>query len=407
VNPGHVLGALVENAQFLARQAVQGNALERSIIRSEAACWWLDSAAYKNLEKDLKALHGLCGRRAGLYEKLASVSQNHEERAKKLSKNLHKLDPLQKLGRIEADNQALIGDSLSKPKSDRYKPPNVAKRKVQDKRQSGKTAEEIDISVKKDPGRAGLKLRFQDFVDSSIEISQTVTGTNTHLFNQLYRLDEHDLRDKEAYERYLKMKAYYATQLKIADFLIHTKYDPQVQGSVGHWRAWCVGLLCPDVGKIVLADNEDLQVSRFWAGFSDHFPVGGVYSACDNVKETDLLRQAIVRPNDEACVSVNLEKLERSRLLYKAARLLVLSQLLGKTLAIELDQLETGKLRDLVIELEQNLLPPEDRTESGSSISEFDFGWTGVLEFIRYPAVADHEPEPAEEEEEETEVAKQ
>ncbi|HET8843290.1 MAG TPA: hypothetical protein VFN35_17640, partial [Ktedonobacteraceae bacterium] len=55
--------------------------------------------------------------------------------------------------------------------------------------------------------------------------------------------------------------------LQIADFFVHNSL---LTGSA-------VGILRPQ-GKIMLLDAEDLKYSQYWQHFSDHFPVGAIFS---------------------------------------------------------------------------------------------------------------------------------
>src|SRR5262249_16904568 len=100
---------------------------------------------------------------------------------------------------------------------------------------------------------------------------------------------------------------------------------------------------------------------------------------------------------------------EHTRLLYKARRLHWLAQLLGRKLGggkeeeekeketgprpgvDNLDALQIDALRKMVIDLEQALLPKEDWSEDADLVSAFDFGWNGVLDFVRHPMIDDHE----------------
>lgn len=55
--------------------------------------------------------------------------------------------------------------------------------------------------------------------------------------------------------------------LQIADFFIHNANLPDVN----------IGLVRPE-GGLTTVDSEELHDSRYWQHFSDHFPVGGVFS---------------------------------------------------------------------------------------------------------------------------------
>jgi hypothetical protein len=56
--------------------------------------------------------------------------------------------------------------------------------------------------------------------------------------------------------------------LQVADFFVHNE-------TIKDFR---VGIMRPEGGMVSL-DREDLYYSRYWQHFSDHFPVGGIYSA--------------------------------------------------------------------------------------------------------------------------------
>ncbi|KAA2238781.1 hypothetical protein F0L74_21435 [Chitinophaga agrisoli] len=74
------------------------------------------------------------------------------------------------------------------------------------------------------------------------------------------------------------------SKLQIADFFID-------QG----WQTTKAGIMRPG-GKMVTTDAEDLRHSKYWQHFSDHFPVGGIFSTAPKDEEAvmALLSQAFV-----------------------------------------------------------------------------------------------------------------
>lgn len=107
-----------------------------------------------------------------------------------------------------------------------------------------------DLTVKKQVSKLGL------------EISQTIGGTNPK---------------RDPLERWF--------DLQIADFFIHNK----------QWKSSAVGLLRPE-GKVVSVDTPQRNYSRYWQHFSDHFPVGGIFSL--NVEDLKKHR-AFVPPSQD------------------------------------------------------------------------------------------------------------
>lgn len=89
----------------------------------------------------------------------------------------------------------------------------------------------------------GLTAQRQ-FEDLGLLVAQTVSGTNP----------KHD-----PLERWF--------DVQIADFFLYNK----------DFRSAAVGILKP-AGGMVPVDAEDLRYSRYWQRFSDHFPVGGIFS---------------------------------------------------------------------------------------------------------------------------------
>ena len=64
---------------------------------------------------------------------------------------------------------------------------------------------------------------------------------------------------------------------QIADFFISAG---KAQGQRS-WRSFEVGIVDPS-GRVLLADHEELSIANYWRVFSDHFPVGGLFSTGEN-----------------------------------------------------------------------------------------------------------------------------
>jgi len=390
-----LLAALYGGSQALARCAVEGTALTRSRVRAHRECWWIPERGYAEIANDdPRELFELCRKRRVLYSELYEFCTFHQERAQYLNGKA-RLDRFGKWSALLKDNAAVLRfrpSTFKDPKAPWGPAKGPANRRSQGKRKrSGKSEMDVKISVEADPTRATFGQRFVDFVDGTpIEISQAVAGTNTHLFHDFLLDDPPDPEQEAAYDLYLEKKAYYAAHLKVADFIVHTAYDEGLAGTDGHWRGWCLGLLCPDVGRIVLADSDDLAVSRFWACFSDHFPVGGLFSTGQGQDEEKHLYKRIVRQDESPCLLEKAGKLEKERLLQKWDDLQILAELLGKPeLQTEApppeDQLAAG-----IRELEAVLYPhEEDRGGEDFAIGELEYGWNGVLDFLRFAEFAE------------------
>ncbi len=374
-----LIDELREGSRELAKCAVNGTALTRSRVRAYRESWWLSKKQYEELAKDREKLLTCCASRAALYNELSEFCQFHSKRAKYLrSKANEKL--LGKWAALLADNAAVL---RFRPSTSRATKEEEGKRK-----RSGKSDMDIKISVQADPTRAVLGQRFVDFVDETpVEITQAVAGTNTHLFRELPLQNPVDPSDAR-YDEYLEKKAYYAAHLKVADFIVHTAYDEGQKGTDGHWRAWCLGLLCPDVGTIVLADSDSLAVSRFWACFSDHFPVGGMFSTEAGEEEEPHLFARIVRLDESPCLIEKVKQAEQERLRKKWEDLQTLAELLGEEKGRKGEDKEPpkedSKLAAEIRKLEAALFPhEEDRGRKDFGIGVMDYGWNGVLDFLR------------------------
>jgi len=393
--PKHILIAtLASGSQALAKSAVEGTALTRSRVRAHRECWWIPKQGYTEIaDEDPEMLFELCRKRGVLYSELYEFCTFHQNRAKYLSGKAEQ-NFFGKWRALLKDNAAVLRfrpSTFKDPKAPWEPEKGPANQKNPGKRKrSGKSKMDVKISVETDPTRATFGQRFVDFVDDTpVEITQAVAGTNTHLFHDFLLDDTPDPEQEAAYDLYLEKKAYYAAHLKVADFIVHTAYDDDLHGTDGHWRGWCLGLLCPDVGRIVLADSDDLAVSRFWACFSDHFPVGGLFSTRQGENEEKHLYERIVRQDESHCLFEKARRLEKERLLQKWEDLQVLAELLKKP---ELqkntppdDQLAAG-----ICELEAVLYPhEEDRGSKDFAIGVLEYGWNGVLDFLRFAEFAE------------------
>jgi hypothetical protein len=74
------------------------------------------------------------------------------------------------------------------------------------------------------------------------------------------------------------------TPIQIADFFLHNSF----------WKSAAAGLMGPQ-GKIISADTEDLTVSKYWAHFSDHFPVAAIFLL--GKKDNVLANSAFIQPS--------------------------------------------------------------------------------------------------------------
>lgn len=317
------------------------------------------------------------------------------------------------------------------------------------------------ISALDDPMRSALGITFQDLEHDTTQdqgmltISQPISGTNLDKFEKLavaqsndfqqpssnkmivvsndgsdeedddleYGIgedDEDDIVDNEdnnegddeddekldnAIQRFYDRK-WYVTRLKIADFIVHTRYNSEHNMGGCHWTTSCIGLLCPDVGKIVLADNEDLTTIGYWSAFADHFPVGGLLSTDLSSQELIRLQKKIVRR--DATPENDLQKFE---LIRRRARMVQLQRLARivcdycrvslqdsqlapifnideysfNTLAnyadINIKTVDTTSAGIIIQDIENILgMPDSDRfSMNGFGIVAEDFGWSGGM----------------------------
>jgi len=254
---------------------------------------WLDAAQYyENLDdNDLLAL---CNGRVELYTSLCNLCEFYGQELKLLGKGIDR-PSAEKLILLEEDNKCIMERSLTK-----YIPGKT--RKGKDKKENkSKTVMGFTMRRGEDFMRAPLELTVKDQIPDGLAISQAVSGSNipSGLMNEFTDAKPGDL-------------APYRHKLKVADFLIHTRYDQITNQGVNHWRDWCVGILSCDEGRILLADAEDLAVSRFWAMISDHFPVGGVLSTADE-KDRALNRFASPKAAEGGGLQQEVAQLERAR----------------------------------------------------------------------------------------------
>jgi len=184
-----------------------------------------------------------------------------------------------------------------------------------------KTVQNINFD-KIDPTRTSLGLTFEKVLDSKLEVTQAISGSNTNKFEKLSIYRE---GNKERF-RFL------ATRLKIADFFIGTRYDAKTGFGSNHWTCNCVGMMCPLTPGMVLADDDKLTISRFWAAISDHFPIGGYYSTDMAENEMQFLRLKCLRlvfGDDTQQEALKLlEQMEWSRRLFRLVELQKLAHLL-------------------------------------------------------------------------------
>ena len=89
----------------------------------------------------------------------------------------------------------------------------------------------------------GLTVKHQ-IEELGLLVAQSVTGTNPK---------------KDPLGRWF--------DLQIADFFIHNE----------QWKSVELGIVRPE-GKLLTVDTEERTYSRYWQRFSDHFPVGGLFS---------------------------------------------------------------------------------------------------------------------------------
>ncbi|NJD05574.1 MAG: hypothetical protein FIA97_03635 [Methylococcaceae bacterium] len=390
--PRNLPKELLKDARFLARQSVTGTALARSRIRMESDCWLYEPQHYDKLGND--QIRELIEGRIKLYTHLWEFCGFCQSRATYLrSKSKEDSTTVNKWAALKQDNTEYLRFRLSDAKK---------KQEAEGKKQrkTGKTALDIKISTTVDPSRASFGQRFIDDVNKNegIEVTQSISGSNTHLFRGLPLVEAPAEVNDAAYNAYLQERAFYAAHLKVADFIVHTRFDPKVSGSDGHWRAWCLGLLCPDVGKVVLADSEDLAVSRFWACFSDHFPVGGLFSTgstidCNADREEQYLYKRIVRTAEDgdcSCVIPNVKRAETERIQRKFKDLKALAMLLEKYKA---EAVSDKPSIETVCKLEQELLHKDDVPENVLTTGLLDYGWDGRLDFLRLDEFARRETE--------------
>jgi hypothetical protein len=117
----------------------------------------------------------------------------------------------------------------------------------------------------------GLTAQRQ-FEDLGLLVAQTVSGTNP----------KHD-----------PLARWFDVQ--IADFFLYNE----------DFKSAAVGILKP-TGGMIPVDTEDLRYSRYWQRFSDHFPVGGIFSLD---QENLLEHEAFPRPkgSEEDARKLNLK----------------------------------------------------------------------------------------------------
>ncbi|HEX8244895.1 MAG TPA: hypothetical protein VF541_15410 [Longimicrobium sp.] len=373
------------DATELARIALRADPVTRGRVRFHRDKW-LDQQKYYGVVDDATMVV-FAGHRQRLYADLCDLCTFYGKRWEALAPALG--------GDVKAQFRALRADNAA-----------LLKRGGAPSTKEGTTSRGIHVGVD-DPMRAQVGITFREQVDPALEITQAVSGTNLDEFRDLASLpavDQDGLVQGQAdVETVLGDRADRAARIKVADFLVHTRYDARTGKGVNHWAASCVGLLSPDQPTVVLADSPDLTVSRFWAGLSDHFPMGGLLSTTTDPHEPERLRNRLARPSGVPREAVEALDLERHR--YKAEELVTLARMALDAQTDEIpildvdydelpgvldqlggrlvEELSAGEAFGLIGGLEKVLdVPPDDRfTGREQALSAADFEWTGPLTF--------------------------
>lgn len=136
------------------------------------------------------------------------------------------------------------------------------------------------------------ELTFAKKLPTQWWISQTISGTNTHLHNHNFPAYMGGMMILDRIRRARDFtRARYTSKMRIADFFI---YNTEWRCSPDAPSLACkLGLFDPRRPGLHWYDDEDLKLSRYWLAMSDHFPVGGVFTTDE---EDQLLRTLTCNP---------------------------------------------------------------------------------------------------------------
>jgi hypothetical protein len=378
-----ILMELHKDNLFLANECTSAEAGLRSVIWSHRHTWLTPAHVVAGLNSgqfdrkdgetilDSKSRVMLYVHRSGLENvldarhKMYSALRSHCARCEQRKAELQAVDqtnPLKVLGALRAQNDRLMKQSLTP----------LPEPKEGEKKKSGKTIQNLAYNAYDDPMRNTAGLTFQSLIDDNLEITQAVSGSNSNKFERLALL-------KFTGPDYRKEFQYHATRLKVADFFINTRYDASRKHGVNHWTEKCVGLMSPFEGRMMLADTEDLALSRYWAAVSDHFPIGAFYSTDQGIGEDSYLRNQVLTTLKEETIEESnrqIRLLDRQRRLDRLADLRMLAMLKRAmdpvmmmlspaALAVQAAErdttgLDNRQLDDLIEDIEEYLDVPDD-----------------------------------------------
>jgi len=371
-----IVDTLREEDCVLATMAVSGDPVTRSRVLVHRRAWLLPFEDYEDIDND--TLADVLTWRVEMFNDLAGSSEFYAERYEAISA-VAKSDMKTKFNALREDNQAMM------------------KRAGAPTGKSGKTAYTLHMSGMDDPMRAPLSMTFGQQVGEDIQIAQSVSGTNLDKYEELSKLSAKDDEDDfvSRYAEFVEARSRYTARLKIADFLVHTRYNESSNIGATHWTSCTLGMLSPDNGKILLADTDELTISRFWAGFSDHFPIGGVLSTKVSEDEVEKVRELILRQDPAAVKFVEeieiQRRRERLRFLQRIAKVYdwgdseKFDGQMRRLANEDPDKMNRKKLGSSILALENKLKVAEsDRFSQGDeelTIDPTDVGWSGELGF--------------------------
>jgi hypothetical protein len=369
----HYAELLRRDDSLVVGEAIQAEPMTRSRLMLHQPRWLAPYPYYNSIDAELFA--DVLSWRTRMYKDLADHCAFYKGRAAALAE-VEKGTIKEKFVALRKDNKVLM-ERVGAPGG-----------------KQAKTEVGMHISGQDDPMRNPLGMTFRGQVDEgALEFAQTISGTNLDKYEGLSKLDRDDAAER--YAEFIEARARFVVRLKVADFLVHTKYDPTTNVGATHWTACTVGMLSPDLGKIVLADTADLTISRFWAAFSDHFPVGGVLSTVNREDEAGSIRNSIVREEPGAPLLVEQFELERRK---RRAEMLLMLHLIRnlnpqvqdeeidkelKAYRLKLSEMNKAELTEAIHDLEDRLKVPQvDRFDiDDTPLTATDIGWSGDLIF--------------------------